>query len=51
MCLRSWIRRFKGVATRYLPNYLTWHRFIYALETVATRHGVGCRRLLMVEFP
>ena len=24
--LRRWIRRFRGVATRYLPNYLAWHR-------------------------
>lgn len=24
--LRTWIRRFHGVATRYLPNYLGWQR-------------------------
>lgn len=24
--LRQWIGRFRGVATRYLPNYLIWHR-------------------------
>jgi hypothetical protein len=23
---RRWVRRFRGVATRYLPNYLAWHR-------------------------
>ena len=24
--LRHWINRFHGVATRYLDNYLAWHR-------------------------
>lgn len=24
--LAAWMRRFRGVATRYLPNYLVWHR-------------------------
>ncbi len=28
LALRRWIRRFRGVATRYLPNYLAWHRFL-----------------------
>jgi hypothetical protein len=28
--LLAWIRRFHGVATRYLPNYLVWHRVIDA---------------------
>ena len=26
--LKTWIQRFKGVATKYLPNYLGWHRFL-----------------------
>lgn len=26
--LKRWIRRFRGVATRYLPNYLVWHRAV-----------------------
>ena len=26
--LRRWIRRFRGVATRYLANYLAWHRVL-----------------------
>jgi hypothetical protein len=26
--LRRWLRRFCGVATRYLPNYLAWHRLV-----------------------
>ena len=26
--LKDWLRRFKGVATRYLPSYLGWRRMI-----------------------
>ncbi len=26
--LRAWMPRFRGVATRYLSNYLTWHRVL-----------------------
>jgi transposase-like protein len=26
--LQDWMRRFCGVATRYLPNYLVWHRAV-----------------------
>lgn len=26
--LRRWMRRFRGVATRYLASYLAWHRFV-----------------------
>jgi hypothetical protein len=26
--LKAWIAGFKGVATRYLPNYLAWHHVI-----------------------
>jgi len=26
--LKEWVRRFHGVATRYLPNYLGWRRMI-----------------------
>ena len=26
--LKDWLRRFKGVATRYLPSYLGWRRWI-----------------------
>lgn len=28
MRLYGWMRRFHGVATRYLPNYLQWHRMV-----------------------
>jgi transposase-like protein len=26
--LKRWLRPFRGVATRYLPNYLAWHRLV-----------------------
>ncbi|MCD5415740.1 IS1595 family transposase [Candidatus Bipolaricaulota bacterium] len=26
--LKTWIRRFNGVATKYLPNYLGWYRWL-----------------------
>jgi transposase-like protein len=26
--MRRWLRRFRGVATRYLANYLRWHRWV-----------------------
>ena len=28
--LKGWMHRFRGVATRYLPNYLGWHRWLDA---------------------
>lgn len=28
--MRDWLLRFRGVATRYLQNYLLWHQFIDA---------------------
>ena len=26
--LKTWMKRFKGVATKYLDNYLSWHRLL-----------------------
>jgi len=34
--LKDWMRRFHGVATRYLPNYLTWRSMIERLGEVAS---------------
>jgi transposase-like protein len=28
--LKTWLQRFNGVATKYLPNYLGWHRLLDA---------------------
>jgi hypothetical protein len=47
--LRSWMRRFHGVATKYLTNYLAWHRFLHALGV--SRCRAGPQRLLIVAFP
>ena len=37
--LKHWIDRFKGVATKYLDNYLTWFRFIdaHSLEAMSAK--------------
>lgn len=35
--LQHWMVRFRGVATRYLPNYLVWHRWLDR----ARRHASG----------
>ena len=34
---RGWLRRFRGVGTIYLPNYLTWHRVLNSLERPSAR--------------
>jgi transposase-like protein len=44
--LCDWLQRFRGVATRYLPNYLAWHRAIDAtwrlrMQAEALRWPVG----------
>ncbi|MBB2165602.1 hypothetical protein HLH26_13880, partial [Gluconacetobacter sp. 1b LMG 1731] len=30
--LKDWMRRFRGVATKYLATYLGWRRMIEALQ-------------------
>ncbi|MCI0436047.1 MAG: hypothetical protein L0271_20760 [Gemmatimonadetes bacterium] len=35
--LLAWMPRFRGVATRYLPNYLLWHRAVDRRERAAFR--------------
>ena len=44
--LKQWIRRFNGVATNYLPNYLGWRRLIERsagqfTPEIFLRHAVG----------
>ncbi|WP_414707032.1 hypothetical protein [Salinisphaera sp.] len=34
------MERFHGVATRYLANYLGWHRMLDALGDAITPHSV-----------
>jgi hypothetical protein len=43
---RSWCRRFFGVATRYLPHYLRWYRFLFAGSAVPQAHDAAARLLL-----
>jgi transposase-like protein len=31
--MRRWLARFQGVASRYLPHYLVWHRFLAASQS------------------
>jgi hypothetical protein len=35
--LEQWMRRFNGVATKYLDNYLRWHMFLDATKDVGRR--------------
>lgn len=47
--MRRWLRRFRGVATRYLGNYLAWHRFLEMTKRVGDARPL--RRLVLVRFP
>ena len=40
--LKDWLRRFKGVATHYLPTYLGWRRMIER-EGDLTQLASSCR--------
>src|SRR5699024_789373 len=42
---KQWMIRFRGVATRYLENYLGWHRMLDAVGENASPY-----RLLMAAF-
>lgn len=38
VCLDRWLQRFRGVATKYLSNYLVWHRvWRHGPKTLMTR--------------
>ena len=45
--LKEWMQRFHGVATKNLPNYLSWRRTIEALATASTPEAwiMGAARL------
>lgn len=43
--LKSWIRRFRGVATKYLPNYLAWQEHLD--ESRKLQHGLGEQKLFI----
>ena len=39
--LKNFIRKFKGVSTKYLPNYLVWNNFEnYANESFVEKHRI-----------
>ena len=39
--LKNWIRRFNGVSTKYLNNYLVWHNFVnYAKESYTEKKNI-----------
>ena len=45
--LKNWIARFKGVATRYLSNYLHWFEFIDTVAKDKTQEAAG--RVLLLR--
>jgi hypothetical protein len=38
--LKQWMRRFNGVATRYLDSYLGWRRMIERLDTTISPQAI-----------
>ncbi|MGE5599373.1 MAG: hypothetical protein ACM3XS_08335, partial [Bacteroidota bacterium] len=43
--LKTWVRRFNGVATKYLLNYLIWHEHLD--ETRKLQRGMGEQKLFI----
>lgn len=47
--LKRWMSRFNGVATKYLSNYLKWHKwintFITEKETIRTKNLIVHRNI------
>jgi transposase-like protein len=43
---RCWMRRFRGVATRYLAHYLRWYRFLVGTAPAASAAEAGFKLLL-----
>ena len=39
--LKQWIDRFKGVAPKYLDNYLTWFLFVDSHSNETTKHNIN----------
>jgi transposase-like protein len=49
--LRRWLRRFRGVATRHLPNYLSWHRLLALAGLAGLERSSVADRLLVLATP
>lgn len=46
--LKRWIDRFKGVATKYLDNYLAWFLFVDSRSNESTKHNI--KEFLLTSF-
>lgn len=44
--LKEWIRKFKGVATKYLQNYLNWFLTIQLIKNQPNKHQAFVRQML-----
>jgi len=44
--LKTWMVRFKGVATKYLPNYMAWHHYV---DQAAKMSAVAAAKQMLVE--
>jgi len=46
--MKQWIDSFKGVATKYLDNYLTWFLFVDSRSNESTKHNI--KEFLLTSF-
>lgn len=46
--LKQWIDRFKGVATKYLDNYLAWFLFVDSRSNESTNQYI--KKFLLTSF-
>ena len=46
--LKHWINRFKGVASKYLDNYLAWFLFVDSHSNESTKHNI--KEFLLTSF-
>lgn len=46
--MKKWIDRFKGVATKYLDNYLAWFLFVDSRSNENTKQHI--KELLLTSF-
>jgi hypothetical protein len=47
--MKQWIDRFKGVATKYLDNYLAWFLFVDSRSNESTKHNI-IKEFLLTTF-
>ena len=46
--LKNWIKRFNGVASKYLDNYLVWFLFVDSHSNESTKHNI--KEFLLTSF-